>query len=338
MTFYGIELCCPYCKGELEEEAKNGDVLRCTSCGKVFPVVLGIPDLRVFPDPYIDMEADREKGRKIAARFDDLNFEGLVHYYYSITPKVPSQHAQQYTRGLLTAQARAESSIRTWEQLAEDEHASPGTSLLEVGCGTAPLLVAASPRFSRVVGVDIAFRWLVMAKKRVSEAGLEIPLICACAEALPFPEGTFDRVVLDSALEHFHDQKKAISECHRVLRPGSYLFAATPNRFSLGPDPHTGLWAGSLLPEKLVAAYVRRLGGIPPRRKLFSASSFVSLLQEAGFQVSGVMLPDIPAGQRVQLSWVLNRAVDLYHFLKRRFLFRKVLQWCGPILNVVVRR
>jgi SAM-dependent methyltransferase len=214
MNFQGIEISCPHCRGELERVRE--DLIRCSGCARESPVILGIPDLRVFPDPYIGIEEDRAKARRLAEKFDELDFEGFVHYYYSQTTVVPPHHARLYTRGLLAASARAGDWLQAWESVGGQR--GKADALLDVGCGTAPILVAAAGYRQRV-GVDIAFRWLIVGKKRLAEAGVECPLICACAEALPFAEASFDRAIADSALEHLRDQPRALAEIHRVLRP-----------------------------------------------------------------------------------------------------------------------
>jgi SAM-dependent methyltransferase len=338
MMFKGIEICCPHCKGELQEAPQEQRSLNCLSCDRRFPIILDIPDLRIFPDPYIDIEADRTKGRQVAARFDDLSFAELVDFYYSITSVVPPHHAQQYTRGLMAAPARAEAALASWERTIGPNGRDVAASLLEIGCGTAPLLEAAAPRFAKVVGVDIAFRWLVVAKKRLAGAGLDVPLICACAEALPFPDSGFDRIVADSVIEHLHDQHQALGECHRLLRPGGYLCMTTPNRYSVGPDPHVGIWAGGYLPERWLAAYVRRQGGIPPKRRLLSARSLSRLVQEVGFCPPRIMLPDVPEGQRSHFGRGMQLLIDLYHTTKRLPVSRQLLHQIGPLLHAISQK
>jgi ubiquinone/menaquinone biosynthesis C-methylase UbiE/uncharacterized protein YbaR (Trm112 family) len=334
MLFKGLELCCPHCKKEFHHRQRPDSHFVCTSCDRNFPIIFDIPDFRVFPDPYIDIESDRDKGLEIAARFNDLNFEQLVDFYYSITLAVPPKHARQYTRGILAGIARAQGILASWEGTS----GKPKESLLEIGCGTAPLLVAAAPIFSSLVGVDIAFRWLVVAKKRLTEAGLVIPLICACAEALPFRDAIFDRVVADSVIEHVRDQDQTLAECYRVLRRSGHLFVATPNRYSLGPDPHAGIWAGSLLPQFLLAAYVRWQGGIPPKRRLLSARGLAKLIWNAGFRLNGVQLPDVPEGQRRHLGKKLNLLIRLYHAAKKLPLIRQLLFFIGPLLHAVAEK
>ncbi len=51
----------------------------------------------------------------------------------------------------------------------------------------------------------------------------------AFAERLPFPAGTFDRVIIVDALHHMRDQQAALREAWRVLRPGGRLVLEEPN-------------------------------------------------------------------------------------------------------------
>ncbi len=337
MNVSGLEVCCPVCKADLEEGSGGSESFVCSGCGRRFPIILGIPDFRVFPDPYIDLEADRAKGRRVAERFNDLDFAGLVEFYYSITDVVPPNQARRFTRGLLAAGARAEAALTAWEE--RDGNLPIGSGrFLEIGCGTAPLLVAAAARYHTVVGVDIAFRWLVVGKKRLAEATLEIPLFCACAEALPFRAGTFDRVAAESVIELVDDQAAAMTEAYRVMRPGGRLMLATPNRFSLGPDPHVGLWAGGLMPQRWIDAHAKRQGAVPPKRHLLSAGSLSRLLRDSGFARRDIFLPDVPRAQRAQLAAPAQLLVGAYHALKRLPLMKQLLYVVGPLLHAVAHK
>src|SRR5262249_49163356 len=143
---------------------------------------------------------DRAKGRLVAERFPDLDFPALVEFYYSQTSVVPPQHARLYTRGLLAGGARSEAALAEWEARSGNAPVVDRPAFLDIGCGTGPLLMAAAKRY-QPVGIDIAFRWLVVGKKRLMEAGLQVPLICASAEALPFRPEQFTHVAFESTLE-----------------------------------------------------------------------------------------------------------------------------------------
>jgi ubiquinone/menaquinone biosynthesis C-methylase UbiE/uncharacterized protein YbaR (Trm112 family) len=342
-----IALVCPACRNPLA--ADHPGELRCHSCPRSFPVILGIPDLRLWPDPYIGIEEDRAKARHLADQCATLTFEASVLHYYAITSAVPPFQANRFTRALLAATGRAAYALRDWEKHAGRPGVSTavnadgggewaGVRLLDLGCGTAPLLVAGHARGVRGVGVDIAMRWLILAKKRLEEAGVNAPLVCACAEALPFPTGCFERVAGESAIEHVRDQSAAVSECARVLAPGGWLFLSTPNRLSPGPDPHTGLWAGSLLPPAWTARYVRRKGGVPPQRRLLDARQLRQLLEREGFESVWIDVPDVADEQRAGFRGVQRLIVDAYRMARRFPATRSALRVAGPLLHAAGRK
>lgn len=335
MEFKGVEICCPRCQGDLEWSDGAQEQFACKDCASVYPVICGIPDLRIFDDPYISLQDDRDKGRRLAAMADSHDFPGLIDHYYASTKVVTPQQAALYKRGLLAAGARAAAALDAWEEKAN--RAPPGR-LLEVGCGTGPLLVSASERGYQCVGVDIAFRWLIVARKRLEAAGIDVPLICACAEALPFPADSYDRVVLDSVIEHVHDQDRVLSQCSRALVPDGAVYLTTPNRFSIGPDPHTGFLAGSLYPRAITAKLVKRQGGIPPKRQLLSVFSLRKKLKQAGLSGIRMFLPDVPEAQRRHFGPLLRFAIEIYRFCIHLPVLRELLFLVGPVICSVSYR
>ena len=332
MNWRGFEIVCPRCRGALGAESS---LLRCAACETSYPLELTVPDLRVFPDPYISLEDDRAKGRRLASRFSDFDFAGLVGYYYSITPAVRPQQARMFTAGVLAAGTRARATLEGWQK---DAGIPATASLLEIGCGTAPLLMAARGYYARIIGVDISFRWLTVGRKRMQEEGFDAPVICACAEALPFPSASFDRVAMESTLEVTRDQTATLQECLRVLRPGGALLLTTQNRFSPGPDPHTGLWGGSMMPNNWVRAYVARRGGLPPQRRFLSASSLNRSLASAGFVNIRISASDITAAQSQVIPAALRAGISLYRLALSLPGSRSVIRWIAPSLVATARK
>lgn len=334
MEFQGFEIVCPVCQGELNITTQATPGYGCSECSSFYPVILGIPDFRIFPDPYIDIDADRAKGLWLAENFDQFDFKSLVHFYYEHTPAVSPAQARQYTRGMLAAENRARASLDTWGLTGELAVSSNPATILEIGCGTGPLMVAMQQLSVKMIGVDIAFRWLVVAKKRLSEAGLQAPLICACAEALPFRRDTFDFIVSESTIEHVQDQERVLSESNRVLKPSARLLLSTPNRFSIGPDPQVGIPAGGYLPDAWIAWWVRKQGGIPPQRRLFSAKTLQQALARAGFKIDAVRQVQITPAQRAQFGTVMRWLMDGYNLVQKLPLATRILNHVGPLFYI----
>ncbi len=102
----------------------------------------------------------------------------------------------------------------------------PRDAILEVGCGTGTLTLAAKRRAgpeSRVFGIDPAPDMIETAKHKALKNGLDVEFKQGLLEAIPFPDNTFD-IVLSSAMMHHvpagETQRKGIAEAFRVLKPG----------------------------------------------------------------------------------------------------------------------
>ena len=209
--------------------------------------------------------------------------------------------------------------------------------ILEVGCGTGGLLVAAATSGRSIEGVDIASRWLVIARKRLNEKGLDAPLTAAEAGRLPWPDGTFDAVVADSLLEHLDDPSAALREWRRVLKPGGDLVVWSPNRFTLATDPHLGLWGVGWLPHCLVPAYLKLRGRSdwPPRT--LSAFEACRLARRCGFFRVSIRPPAMTKGWAETRPEPERRAIRCYQSLSRTGAGRVLLTAVGPIWELRAR-
>jgi ubiquinone/menaquinone biosynthesis C-methylase UbiE len=153
---------------------------------------------------------------------------------------------QRYKQGLLAGERRGEHFI-AW---VEDRLGPIEAPLLDVGCGTSGLLLAAHRRHIQAWGVDIALRWLVIGRQRLREAGCEPLLLCANAEALPFSNGAFRAALSDSTLEHVTDSARALSETIRICEPGAVFAVRTVNERSL-VESYTGFPLPGLFPRRI---------------------------------------------------------------------------------------
>jgi uncharacterized protein YbaR (Trm112 family) len=98
---------CPACRSSLEHHPAPDEHYSCPSCARSFPVVIGIPDFRLLPDPWIDREADRAKGLALEADTLDTDFESTVRAYWERTPDTPRALAERFTRYVVEAEPRA---------------------------------------------------------------------------------------------------------------------------------------------------------------------------------------------------------------------------------------
>ena len=112
--------------------------------------------------------------------------------------------------------------------------------MLEVGCGTGRLAVALAERGARVWGVDPSADMLVQAR---ASAGRRVGFKQGRAEALPFKDGWFERVVLRLVV-HLVDRPRALPELARVVAPGGRAAIAT-----FVPEHFEHYWLTAVFPQ-----------------------------------------------------------------------------------------
>jgi ubiquinone/menaquinone biosynthesis C-methylase UbiE len=105
-----------------------------------------------------------------------------------------------------------------------------GESVLDVGCGTGTLAIAAKYRvgtLGKVTGIDASPEMIGRATKKARKQGVEVHFQTAAAQSLPFQDAAFDVVLSTVMLHHLPDDARAmcISEIRRVLRPGGRFLA-----------------------------------------------------------------------------------------------------------------
>ncbi|MDX8394351.1 MAG: class I SAM-dependent methyltransferase [Mariprofundales bacterium] len=96
-----------------------------------------------------------------------------------------------------------------------------GMQLLDVGCGTGALLQSlqnSAPNIS-MFGIDPSLEMLTAAREKLSANPNETYLSAGWAEAIPFPDQSFDVIVSCSSLHYWQQAEVAFDEIARVLRP-----------------------------------------------------------------------------------------------------------------------
>ena len=104
-----------------------------------------------------------------------------------------------------------------------------GKRVLDIGTGKGRLATAAALHDGRVTGLDLAEEMLRDARRDAKKASSSVELTLGDAEALPFPDKSFDVVTCLEALMHFPHPDLALREMARVTKPGGTVVLSVTN-------------------------------------------------------------------------------------------------------------
>jgi SAM-dependent methyltransferase len=321
---------CPRCRGALDGADAS---VRCLGCGASYDVVDGIPDLRVAAPAWVDFDRDKADARRLAA-MTGASAEALAREVFGARPHWTEARVAFRTRQVLEGPARAAREIETW--LAPAVRAAG--PLLEIGCGTGGFL-AALPADREAIGIDVSLAWLVVAKRLLAEHGRRVPLAAAVGEALPLPDASAGAVVALDVIEHLADVAPVLKEVDRVAAPGAALAFSTPNRFSLGAEPHVGVWGVGWLPRALQPRYVKWRTGEPYTfARLLSAREALGLVRAHTRFDAAAEAPPIPEEELARFRARRAMLARAYNALSRMPGMRRVFVAIGPFFRVTGRR
>lgn len=123
---------------------------------------------------------------------------------------------------------------KTWRRRALKE-ILPAREVLDVACGTGDFSLEIARRSlslkhpSRITGLDLSEGMLAVMREKVARAGFSaadgvtITALRGNSEAIPFPDGHFDRVTIAFGIRNFEHREQALREILRVLKPGGKL-------------------------------------------------------------------------------------------------------------------
>jgi 2-polyprenyl-3-methyl-5-hydroxy-6-metoxy-1,4-benzoquinol methylase len=158
-----------------------------------------------------------------------------------------------------------------------------GGTVLDVGCGNGDFLVKAQRAGWRAFGVDLDPHAVASCRR----AGLSASQ--GTIETVDIPPGSLDAVTFAHVIEHLHHPWRALVRARELLRPGGFLWLATPNVASAGHAHFGKEW----------------LGLDPPRHlAVFSRGALERAVSEAGFEIVAR-----PAASFT--SWIYGRSARL---------------------------
>lgn len=153
----------------------------------------------------------------------------------------------------------------------------PGLRVLDVGAGSSEVARRAGRDGRRAVAVDVSLPSLHFLARSAQREGSALRCVGASLLALPFRDGSFDRIALLEVIEHLPADASAgyLAELRRVLAPGGRLLVTTPNYRSYWPLLEWGIdhFGGAA-----------EMGGVQHIAR-FHAASLRRALTDAGFRV-----------------------------------------------------
>ena len=113
------------------------------------------------------------------------------------------------------------------ELLCEAVDVGGGERVLDVAAGNGNATLAAARRFAHVTSTDYVPALLDGGRRRAEAEGLQVTFEVADAEALPYPDASFDVILSTFGVMFAPDHAKSSSELLRVCRPGGRIGLAS---------------------------------------------------------------------------------------------------------------
>ncbi len=244
---------CPTCANLLEP---GEDAWSCGRCGGRVQATLGIPDLRPSPASASNVGSEIQQLCEAFATSDFAALLALRQQKFSTGDPALLRRYAKYREVGFERGRRFFGMVE--RRLAEVVGAPDAGAAVVIGCGTGGCTAAVAGRFRHVVALDPGLPDLILAKKALSEAGIDnVTLVQAYAQRIPLADASVALVIAENVLEHVFDLDGTMIEAARVLQEDGRFAGDSVNRYNmLRPEPHVMLWGVGFLPRSLQARYV----------------------------------------------------------------------------------
>jgi len=177
--------------------------------------------------------------------------------------------------------------------------------VIELGCGTAYVSAWLARRGARVVGIDNSEAQLATASRLQRRYGFDFPLLHGNAEAVPYPDSSFDFAISEYGACLWADPQRWVPEAARLLRPGGRLIFLT-NSFllSLCMPAEEGVAATDRLLRPAFGSYRMEWPGDPGVEFHLSHGDWLRLLRGSGFEVEDLVEVRPPADATTRYPFV----------------------------------
>lgn len=194
-------------------------------------------------------------------------FPAVVHPFNLANEKQMTYAEWQFEKGAAT--------IACYDGFFTPSEMFEGKEVLDMGCGAAgKSIYYASLGAKRVVGVDIVPHYEAEANGLAEKLGYadKFRFVLASADDLPFPDESFDTVIMNDFMEHISNPEAALLEARRLLKKDGRIFINFPPYYHptgahLSDTIHMP-WIHMFLSEKqLVKAYKELVKGLPDEKE-----------------------------------------------------------------------
>lgn len=166
-------------------------------------------------------------------------------------------------------------------QIAEISRRAAGGRVIDLGCGGGHVSYAVAPHVGSVVAYDLSAEMLSAVASEAQSRGLDnVETMQGPAEALPFPDGSFDAVFCRYTAHHWPDVRRGLREARRVLKPGGFA-----------------VFEDIVAPEQPVFdTFLQTLEMMrdPSHVRDYSMSEWTEIATQAGFILTGVTRRRLP--------------------------------------------
>lgn len=192
-------------------------------------------------------------------------FPKVVHPFNLANDGVKTYGEWQYEKGADT--------IACYSERFAPEEMFGGKYVLDMGCGAAgKSIYYASLGADKVVGNDILPQYEREAMNLAKKFGCSsrFNFVCASASELPYPDNTFDTIIMNDFMEHTSDPEGALTEAVRLIKKGGLIFINFPPYYhptgAHMSDVINMPWVQLFFSEKsIIEAYYRLTEGLPDR-------------------------------------------------------------------------
>jgi SAM-dependent methyltransferase len=224
--------------------------------------------------------------------------------------------AQQYVEAGERAWAQGEPTWGIWRVPEAELHvlSEPlaGKDAIELGCGTAYVSAWLARRGARVIGIDNSEAQLATARRLQRQHGLDFPLVHGDAEAVPYPDASFDFAISEYGACLWADPQRWLPEAARLLRPGGQLVFLTNSFLIVLCEPlEEGVAATERLLRPAFGMYRVEWPGSAGVEFHLSHGDWIRMLRRSGFEVEELTEPRPAVGATsragyVTVEWACN--------------------------------